>query len=74
MVLKLPCLPCPAGIWVAQWINYGTQHMHPHGWRLSVGLAIVPALILFLGSLLLPDTPNSLAHRGHTKKARQVGV
>ena len=46
--------------------------MHPHGWRLSVGLAIVPALILFLGSLLLPDTPNSLAHRGHTKKARQV--
>ena len=47
--------------------------MHPHGWRLSVGLAIVPALILFLGSLLLPDTPNSLAHRGHTKKARQVG-
>lgn len=71
--LNLPCLPCPAGIWVAQWINYGTQHMHPHGWRLSVGLAIVPALILFLGSLLLPDTPNSLAHRGHTKKARQVG-
>jgi sugar porter (SP) family MFS transporter len=60
------------GIWVAQWINYGTQHMHPNGWRLSVGLAIVPALMLFLGSLLIPDTPNSLAFRGHTDKARKV--
>eukprot|EP00891_Asterochloris_glomerata_P006021 jgi/Astpho2/6021/Aster-03978 len=60
------------GIWVAQWINYGTQHLHPHGWRLSVGLAIVPALMLFLGSLLLPDTPNSLADRGHPEKARRV--
>ncbi len=66
--------PLFVGIWVAQWINYGTQHLHPHGWRLSVGLAIVPALMLFLGSLLLPDTPNSLADRGHPEKARRVGM
>ena len=48
--------------------------MHPNGWRLSVGLAIVPALMLFLGSLLLPDTPNSLADRGHLEKARKVAM
>ena len=60
------------GIWVAQWINYGTQNMHPHGWRLSVGLAIVPALILFLGSLIIPDTPNSLVHRGKIEQARRT--
>ncbi|DBB06107.1 TPA: species-specific tRNA processing [Trebouxia sp. C0006] len=60
------------GIWVAQWINYGTQNMHPHGWRLSVGLAIVPALILFLGSLIIPDTPNSLVQRGKIEQARRT--
>lgn len=60
------------GIWVAQWINYGTQNMHPHGWRLSVGLAIIPALILFLGSLIIPDTPNSLVKRGHIERARET--
>ena len=58
------------GIWVAQWINYGTQNMHPHGWRLSVGLAFVPAIILFLGSIIIPDTPNSLVARGFIEKAR----
>ena len=46
--------------------------MHPHGWRLSVGLAIVPALILFLGSLIIPDTPNSLVKRGHIERARET--
>ncbi|DBA92500.1 hypothetical protein WJX77_003482 [Trebouxia sp. C0004] len=58
------------GIWVAQWINYGTQKMHPHGWRLSVGLAFVPAVILFLGSIIIPDTPNSLVARGYVEQAR----
>jgi sugar porter (SP) family MFS transporter len=60
------------GIWVSQWINYGTQHWTTHGWRLSLGLAIVPALILFLGSLVIPDTPNSLVYRGQAEKARRV--
>ena len=60
------------GIWVAQWINYGTKDMHPHGWRLSVGLAIVPALILFLGSIIIPDTPNSLVYRGKVEQARRT--
>ena len=61
------------GIWVAQWINYGTQHMAENrGWRLSVGLAIVPALILFLGSLIIPDTPNSLVMRGKVVEARRT--
>ena len=60
------------GIWAAQWINYGTKDMHPHGWRLSVGLAIVPGLILFLGSLIIPDTPNSLVLRGKVEQARRT--
>ena len=41
------------------------------GWRLSVGLAGVPALVLLFGSLfLLRDTPSSLAGRGLLAEGR----
>ncbi|KAK9833198.1 hypothetical protein WJX74_009836 [Apatococcus lobatus] len=64
------------GILVAGLINYGTQHMDKPGqlagWRLSVGLAIVPALVLFFGGLLLPDTPNGLISRGKVQEGRRV--
>ena len=33
------------------------------GWRLSLGLAGVPACVLLLGGLLLPESPNSLIER-----------
>jgi sugar porter (SP) family MFS transporter len=59
------------GILVAQLINYGTQH-HEWGWRLSLGIAFIPAFILFWGGLLLPETPNSLIERGHLEEARRV--
>lgn len=59
------------GILVAQLINYGTQH-HEWGWRLSLGLAFIPAFILFMGGLLLPETPNSLIERGHLEEAQRV--
>ena len=38
------------GILVSQLINYGTQHLE-WGWRLSLGIAFVPAFILFMGAL-----------------------
>jgi MFS family permease len=47
------------GILVAQVINYLTQNL-VIGWRLSLGLAGVPALLLLLGCLAVPETPNSL--------------
>ncbi|KAL0305830.1 UNVERIFIED_CONTAM: Sugar carrier protein C [Sesamum radiatum] len=40
------------------------------GWRLSLGGAVVPALIVTLGSLVLPETPNSLIERGKQDDAR----
>lgn len=36
------------GILVSQLINYGTQHI-VWGWRVSLGTATIPALILFIG-------------------------
>eukprot|EP00897_Mesotaenium_endlicherianum_P004019 jgi/Mesen1/3645/ME000020S03175 len=60
------------GILVAQLINYGTQHLHPWGWRLSLGLAGVPAVMLTIGGLILPETPNSLIERNKLEKGRHV--
>lgn len=44
------------------------------GWRLSLALAIVPAIILTLGGIFLPETPNSLLERGHDARARAILV
>ncbi|KAG0481501.1 hypothetical protein HPP92_012359 [Vanilla planifolia] len=58
------------GILVANLINYGTSKLKGSiGWRLSLGLAAVPAAIIAVGSLFLPDTPNSLIERGHSEDA-----
>ena len=49
----------------------GTQTIPGWGWRLSLGLAAVPAVILTLGGALLPETPNSLVERGHHAQVPQ---
>jgi sugar porter (SP) family MFS transporter len=59
------------GILVAQLINYGVQDWS-HGWRLSLGLAAVPAFVLLAGGILLPESPNSLIERGKTDRGRAV--
>ncbi|RWW20656.1 hypothetical protein GW17_00015219 [Ensete ventricosum] len=59
------------GILAANLINYATSKIKGGwGWRISLGLAAVPGAIITVGSLLLPDTPNSLVERGHGEKAR----
>ncbi|MCI24309.1 sugar transport protein 13-like, partial [Trifolium medium] len=40
------------------------------GWRLSLGLAGIPALLLTVGALLVVDTPNSLIERGHVEEGK----
>ena len=60
------------GILVAQLINYGTQHLQPFGWRVSLAMGAVPALTLFFGSMMLSDTPNSLVLRGHVDEGKKV--
>nr|GMD93308.1 sugar transport protein 14-like [Ipomoea batatas] len=52
------------GIFVANFINYGTEKIHPWGWRISLGLATLPAVLMFVGGLFLPETPNSLVEQG----------
>ncbi|XP_065019179.1 sugar transport protein MST3-like [Musa acuminata AAA Group] len=61
------------GIFAANLINYGTAKIKGGwGWRVSLALAAVPACIISLGALFLPDTPNSLIERGHSEEAKQM--
>ncbi|CAN1284480.1 Sugar carrier protein C [Linum perenne] len=63
--------PYRIGILVANVLNYFFSKIKPNGWRLSLGGAMVPALIITIGSLVLPDTPNSLIERGNHDEARK---
>ncbi|KAF8090672.1 hypothetical protein N665_0469s0009 [Sinapis alba] len=59
------------GILVAEVLNYFFAKIKGGwGWRLSLGGAVVPALIITLGSLVLPDTPNSMIERGKHEEAK----
>ncbi|XP_042028327.1 sugar carrier protein C-like [Salvia splendens] len=64
-------LSITTGILAANVLNYGFAKIKGGwGWRLSLGGAMVPALIITVGSLVLPETPNSLIERGSQEKAR----
>jgi len=59
------------GVVAANCINYGTARV-PWGWRVSLGLATVPAIIMTMGAFLIPDTPSSLVERDHIDEARHA--
>lgn len=60
------------GIFAANLVNYGTSKMQENGWRVSLALAAAPAVIMTVGAIFLPDTPNSLIERGQKEKAREM--
>ena len=62
------------GILCAGLINYGCDFIDVWGWRLALGLAAVPGAIVFLGGLVMPESPSSLIERGHFEKARSVST
>lgn len=58
------------GVVTANCLNYGTARLS-YGWRLSLGLAVIPAAIMTVGALLITDTPSSLVERGKLDQAKQ---
>ncbi|XP_022871929.1 hexose carrier protein HEX6-like [Olea europaea var. sylvestris] len=62
------------GVFSANLLNYGIAKIKGGwGWRISLAMAAAPALVLTVGSLFLPETPNSLIHRGNGhEKAKRI--
>ncbi|MCL7037283.1 hypothetical protein MKW94_000426 [Papaver nudicaule] len=62
------------GILYANFINFGTEKIKGgSGWRVSLAMGAIPALVLTIGSFFLPETPNSLIQRGvDSQKAKLV--
>ncbi|XP_062188096.1 sugar transport protein 8-like [Phragmites australis] len=58
------------GILIASVVNYFASNVHPVGWRYSLGGAAAPAAVLFLGSLVITETPTSLVERGRADAGR----
>lgn len=60
------------GILIANIVNYFTSSIRPYGWRLALGGAGVPALILLFGSLLICETPTSLIERNKLEEGKRT--
>ncbi|XP_062003623.1 sugar transport protein 10-like isoform X3 [Rosa rugosa] len=61
------------GIVVANYANYLTADIKGGwGWRIALSIAIIPALMLGVGSLFLPNSPNSMLERGQSDKAKEL--
>ncbi|KAL8539547.1 hypothetical protein ACS0TY_001234 [Phlomoides rotata] len=62
------------GFLTATLVNYGTQNMKAGwGWRISLAVVAIPASILTVGALFLPETPNSIIQRSdNPDQARRI--
>ncbi|KQK17831.2 hypothetical protein BRADI_1g37000v3, partial [Brachypodium distachyon] len=57
------------GALAANLINFSTQKIRGGwGWRVSLALAAVPAALLLVGAIFLPETPNSLIQQGRDRQ------
>lgn len=61
------------GFIVANWVGYGCQYIGSNaGWRLALGLQLIPAFLLFVGIQFLPFSPRWLLEQGRDEEARAV--
>lgn len=65
------CMFITGGQLVAYFINWGLTDV-PHGWRVSVGLCMVPAVLQMGLFFFLPDTPRFYVIKGNIEKAKLV--
>lgn len=64
-----------AGILLAYVSNLSFLHHNLLGirdWRWMLGSALIPALVLFIGSIILPESPRYLVEKGKVDEARNV--
>ena len=60
------------GIFIANVLNYVFAKMeNGEGWRYSLGFVAVPAIMIIIGAIFLPDSPSSLIERGMNEDAKK---
>ncbi|KAM9913880.1 hypothetical protein OXX69_001177 [Metschnikowia pulcherrima] len=65
------CIFITGGQLVAYFINWGLTRV-AHGWRVSVGLCMVPAVLQSVLFFFLPDTPRFYVIKGDYARAKAV--
>ncbi|KAJ6115496.1 hypothetical protein N7523_005913 [Penicillium sp. IBT 18751x] len=63
------------GFIVSTWIGYGSLHASDTSqfqWRFPLAFQVVPALILVIGMIFLPESPRYLIENGRFSEAMQV--
>jgi MFS transporter, SP family, galactose:H+ symporter len=69
-LVSLNQLAITVGILISYGVDYALAASS--AWRWMLGLAVIPAALLFVGVALLPDTPRWLVRSGHVDAARRV--
>jgi len=69
-LVSLNQLAITIGIVISYLVDYSLSAIQ--GWRYMLGLAAIPAIILGIGMLPLPDTPRWLVNHNEMDKARKV--
>lgn len=70
-LVVLNCLGITGGQLVAYGIGAGLTHVN-NGWRILVGLSMIPPAIQFISFCFLPDTPRFLIMHGKLDEAEKV--
>ncbi|XVF67283.1 hypothetical protein PTKIN_Ptkin10aG0108400 [Pterospermum kingtungense] len=66
-------LAVTVGILISSFVNYHAAKIEGGwGWRLSLSIVAIPAVIMISGYLFLQDTPASIVERGYTEKGKEV--
>ncbi len=65
------CLSITGGQLIAYGIGAGLNHVN-NGWRILVGISIIPPFIQMIVFFFLPDTPRYLVQKGFLEEAENV--
>ena len=63
------------GQFLAYSVNAAIVNLYPdmgHNWRIMLAIPALPGALLWIGMLLMPESPRFFMRRGETDKARQV--
>lgn len=73
LLASLPHLCISIGILLGYLVNYFFSKLPMHiGWRLMLGIAAIPSLVLALGILKMPESPRWLVLQGRLGEAKKI--